>query len=135
MKIKVALTQITATADQLYGLDKDGRVWSYKPASLSLNYPRKALWSQLTAHGSQYIPDEEPDNPDLAAPPEEVGPQQCDKCGEKFPGQIPAHRCSDPITWTPTGDQDLGEQVIHPMDKRAREFLAAHTESNKEHEG
>ena len=54
-RVKIKLIQITGTYGQLYGLDKDGRAWKYKPA----DHKRAAFWSRLTAHGSQYIPDEE----------------------------------------------------------------------------
>ena len=60
-KIQLALTQITATSGQLYGLDKDGRVWKYKPA----DHPRTAFWSRLTAQASKWISDKEKESLEL----------------------------------------------------------------------
>lgn len=54
-RIQLVLTQITATSGQLYGLDKNGRAWKYKPA----DHPKKAFWSQLTAYASKWISDKE----------------------------------------------------------------------------
>ena len=60
-RIQLALTQITATSGQLYGLDKEGRVWKYKPA----DHPRQAFWSQLTASASKWISDKEKESLEL----------------------------------------------------------------------
>jgi len=60
-KIQLTLTQITATSGQLYGLDKDGRVWKYKPA----DHPNKAWWVQLTAFAKKWISDKEKESLEL----------------------------------------------------------------------
>ncbi|MCH7589897.1 hypothetical protein IIB34_02540 [PVC group bacterium] len=43
--------------DEVFGLDKNGRVWKYVPAGKGKNH--YAFWTRLTARGSMYIPKEE----------------------------------------------------------------------------
>ena len=54
-RILLTVTQITATDGQLYGLDRNGRVWKYKPADNN----GKAFWTQLTDFASKWISDKE----------------------------------------------------------------------------
>ena len=73
---------------------------------------REAFLAALADTADAPPEDDGDDDPTYIQPPATVGRAklvQCDKCGREFPTQIPAHRCSDPITHTPTGDQDLGE--------------------------
>ena len=50
-RILLTVTQITATDDQLYGLDRNGRVWKYKPADKN----GKAFCTQLTDFASKWF--------------------------------------------------------------------------------
>ena len=53
-RIHLFLKQIATADGKLFGLDKGGRVWIYKPA----NDSRKAFWSQLTAYALMWVPDD-----------------------------------------------------------------------------
>ena len=55
-RIQLHLKQITATYDEVFGLDKDGRVWKYVSAKGKSRY---SFWTRLTAHGAMHIPKEE----------------------------------------------------------------------------
>ena len=52
-RIQLVLKQIAVSNEELFGLDKGGRVWKYSPSKGT----RKSFWTQLTAYASMWVPD------------------------------------------------------------------------------